>query len=259
MRGNVFEFARVVVAGIELPEPIVEIGSYLVPGERYPADLRPLLPGKQFIGCDAREGPGVDRVEDVHRLSFDDASVGTVFLLETLEHVRDPLRAMAEVHRVIRGGGIVVASSCMDTPVHEHPADYWRFPPQGFDLLLEKFTPRRVYVQGRPDFPHSLVGIGYRDGGTAAAGALERLEPLIRAISGTSTQEISPLLAPDPFRRLGEELREDEMALYPERMLHVAFDRILRRDEEIARLRAELARVDPTNEILARAAKSGGS
>lgn len=250
MRGNVYEFARVVIAALDLPEPIVEIGSYLVPGEMYPADLRPLLAGKSFVGCDAREGPGVDRVEDVHALSFGDATVGTVFLLETLEHVRDPLRAMAEVHRVLRPGGIVVASSCMDTPVHEHPADYWRFPPQGFDLLLERFTPRRVYVQGRPDFPHSLVGIGYRDGGTPAAGALERLEPLVRRVSGTLTHEISPLLAPDPFRALGEELGEDEVARYPERMLHVAFDRILRRDEEIARLRSELARVDPTNAAL---------
>jgi hypothetical protein len=139
----------------------------------------------------------------------------------------------------------------MDTPVHEHPADYWRFAPQGFDLLLASFTPRRVYVQGRPDFPHTLVGIGYKDGGTAAAAALERLDPAIRRVSGTLTHEISPLLAPDPFRPIGDELRDDEAALYPERMLHVAFDRILRRDAEIARLRAELARVDPGNELLA--------
>lgn len=250
MRGNIYELVRVVIAEIAVPEPVVEIGSYLVPNEMYPADLRPLLPGKEFLGCDAREGPGVDRVEDVHRLSFADESVGTVFMLETFEHVRDPLRAAAEVRRIVRPGGLIVFSSCMDTPVHEHPADYWRFPPQGFDLLLEGFDPRRVYVQGRPDYPHSLVGIGFKGESAAAQGALDRIDPLIRGIPGTLTHEISPRLAPDPFRPIGEELRPEEVGRYPERMLHVAFDRILHRDEKIRALRAELARLDPTNPLL---------
>jgi SAM-dependent methyltransferase len=250
MRGNIYELVRVVIAEIDVPEPVVEIGSYLVPNEMYPADLRPLLAGKSFLGCDAREGRGVDRVEDVHRLSFADESVGTVLMLETFEHVRDPLRAAAEVHRVVRPGGLVVFSSCMDTPVHEHPADYWRFPPQGFDLLLEGFDPRRVYVQGRPDYPHSLVGIGFKGASPGATEALQRIDPLVRRISGTLTHEISPRLAPDPFRALGEELRPEENARYPERMLHVAFDRILRRDEQVRALRAELARLDPTNPLL---------
>jgi SAM-dependent methyltransferase len=250
MRGNIFEFVRVLIGEIDVPEPVVEIGSFLVPNEMYPADLRPLLAGKSFLGCDFREGPGVDRVEDVHRLSFADASLGTVFMLETFEHVRDPLRAAAEVHRVVRPGGLVVFSSCMDTPVHEHPADYWRFPPQGFDLLLEGFDPRRVYVQGRPDYPHSLVGVGFKGDVSGARASLERLDPLVRRIPGTLTHEISPRLAPDPFRALGEELPPEENARYPERMLHVAFDRILHRDEKIRALRLELARLDPTNPLL---------
>src|SRR5690606_5295371 len=127
----------------------------------------------------------------------------------------------------------------------------WRFPPQGFDLLLRAFTPRRVWVQGRPDFPHTLVGVGARDGGADVAQSLERLDPLVRAIPGTSTHEISPLLAPAPFRALGEELRDEEAALYPERMLHVAFDRILRRDERIRQLRAALGELDPRHPLLA--------
>lgn len=240
MRGNIREFVRVVAETVEITEPIVEIGSFQVPGLLYDVDLRPFFPNKGYIGCDAREGPGVDKLEDVHHLSFADASVGTVLMLETLEHVENPLLAMAEIFRVLRPEGLVVISSSMDYPVHEYPADYWRFTPQGFELLLRSFSPRRVYVQGHPEFPHSLVGVGKKGGEREA---LDALDPVVTRIPGTLTQEISPRVGPDFFRPLGASLAEEEKKKYPEVMLHVAYDRILQRDEEIERLRTELCRL----------------
>ncbi|MGH7960246.1 MAG: hypothetical protein ACRERD_00275, partial [Candidatus Binatia bacterium] len=127
-----------------------------------------------------------------------------------------------------------------DYPVHEYPSDYWRFTPQGFDLLLKAFSPRRVYVQGHPLFPHSLVGVGKKGGEDKTFRALD---PLVRQISGTLTQEISPRIGPDYFRLLGEDLKEEEKGKYPEEMLHVAYDRILQKEEEIERLQAELRRL----------------
>lgn len=236
MRGNVLEFVHVLARAIDLPAPILEVGSLQVPDQRYPADLRAEFAGKVFVGCDSRPGPGVDRVEDVHQLGFADASFGSILLLETLEHVADPLRAMREIHRVLAPGGYAIASSCMDFPVHEHPADYWRYPPGGFDLLFSEFTPRRVWLQGRPDFPHTVVAVGRKGGGSEA---LDELDQRIRSIRGSTAQEISPRLGFDPFRALGEPLADAEVALYPERMLHVALDRIHARDEEIARLSSE--------------------
>jgi len=237
MRGNVLELVRVIAAHVDLPEPIVEIGSYQVPDQPYPSDLRPFFAGKQFIGCDARQGPGVDRIEDVHALSFADGSVGTILMLETLEHVADPIRALQQVRRVLRPEGFAVLSSCMDTPVHDHPSDYWRFTPQGFDLLVKDLSPRRVFLQGHPLFPHTVAAIA-RKGGSAAA--LEPLDQAVPQIPGTLTQEVSPRIAPDPFRPLGATLSPEEEAKYPELMLHVAFDRILALKEEVAHLRAEL-------------------
>lgn len=240
MRGNIREFVRVAAETLEAPEPIVEIGALQVPGQMYSAELRPLFPGKQYIGCDEQEGPGVDQVEDVHNLSFANGSIGTVLMLETLEHVENPLRAMAEVARVLKSQGLAIISSCMDFPVHAYPEDYWRFAPQGFALLLKEFASRRVYIQGHPRFPHSLVGVGRKG---KQEEAFQALDVLVRHIPGTLTQEISPRIGPDPFRLLGEELQEEEKGKYPEVMLHVAYDRLLQRDEEIERLRAELHRI----------------
>jgi len=240
MRGNIREFVRVVAERIEIPEPVVEIGALQVEGSFYSVDLRPFFPRKSYIGCDARPGPGVDRVEDIHHLSFAERSVGTLLILETLEHVENPLQAMAEVSRVLKPAGLVVISSAMDFPVHEYPVDYWRFTPQGFELLLKAFSPRRVYLQGRPDIPHSVVGVGKRGGD---ATALDVLDGVVTQIPGTLTQEISPRIGPDFFRPLGATLSEEDKKKYPEAMLHVAFDRMLQKDEEIARLRSELQRL----------------
>jgi SAM-dependent methyltransferase len=246
MRGNIREFVRVVAETVEILEPVVEIGSLQLPeleGQVYATDLRPLFDGKSYIGCDTQEGPGVDRIEDVHHLSFANGSVGTVLMLETLEHVENPLLAMRETLRVLKPRGLAIISSVMDYPVHECPADYWRFTPQGFDLLLRSFAPRRVYVQGHPDFPHSLVGIGKKGGGSET---FDALDPVVTKIPGTLTQEISSRIGPDFFRLLGTSLAEEERKKYPEVMLHVAYDRILQRDEEIEQLRAELRRLTAT-------------
>ena len=141
MRENIRACVQAVAETLTIPQPIVEIGALQVEGRLYSADLRPLFAECDYTGCDIRPGPGVDRIEDVHQLSFAPATVGTVLMLETLEHVKNPIQALAEVFRVLRPGGLVVISSVMDFPVHEFPADYWRFAPQGFELLLERFAP----------------------------------------------------------------------------------------------------------------------
>ena len=107
--------------------------------EGQPNDLRPLFEGRDFIGTDFREGPGVDRVEDLRSLSFGDGEVGTALCLDTLEHCADPITACREMHRVVADGGVCAISSVMLFGIHGYPSDYWRFTPEGFRTLLEDF------------------------------------------------------------------------------------------------------------------------
>ncbi|MGH8986214.1 MAG: class I SAM-dependent methyltransferase [Acidimicrobiia bacterium] len=150
MRDGALRFARDIAENLPIAEPLVEVGARAAEGHEDIADLRPMFGADEHIGCDIQEGPGVDRIEDVHELSFADESVGTVICLETLEHVADPIRAMQEMHRVLRPGGVLAISSIMFFPIHEHPWDFWRFTPEGFERLLGAV---RELARPRPRLP----------------------------------------------------------------------------------------------------------
>jgi SAM-dependent methyltransferase len=162
MRGIVRNFVVDVVEALTIDEPVVEIGSRPAEGQEDQADIRPLFAGRRFIGCDIQPGIGVDQVEDIHGLSFEDSSVGAVFALDTVEHVADPLRGLGEIHRVLKPGGVVVITSHMFMPIHAHPWDYWRFTPEGFGLLLAPFQTRLVMANGWELMPDTVFGVGVK-------------------------------------------------------------------------------------------------
>jgi len=162
MRENIRNLIEISAKEFDLMEPIVEIGSFQVPGQEELANLRPIFPGKQFIGCDMRHGNGVDRIENVECLSFENESIGTILIMDTLEHVENCFNALDEIYRVLKKDGVVIMSSVMDFPIHDYPSDYWRFTPEAFKLLLKKFPIKIIGVQGNPEHPHTVYGIGLK-------------------------------------------------------------------------------------------------
>ncbi len=142
---------------------IIEIGSYLVEGQDQLANLRNIFPDNEFIGCDMRKGRGVDRIEDIEQMTFEDDVADLVLSLDTLEHVKHPHKACNELYRITKPCGYCIISSVMDFMIHSHPYDYWRFTPYAFQLLLEQFQSREVFYIGNPVCPAAVVGIGKKD------------------------------------------------------------------------------------------------
>jgi len=166
------ELVEIVAETLPISQPIFEFGSFLVPAQRNIADLRPLFPNRKYVGCDMREGPGVDRVLDLHDIALPSESVGTVLLFDTLEHVEFPHRALEEVFRILQPNGLVAMSSVMDFPIHNYPQDYWRFTPEAFRSLLRRFPQSLVDSAGPATFPHTIVGLGFK-------GSSLSLEPFV--------------------------------------------------------------------------------
>jgi 2-polyprenyl-3-methyl-5-hydroxy-6-metoxy-1,4-benzoquinol methylase len=103
----------------------------LVPGKRvldagcgtaYGSNILARAGADEVVGVDI-DGPTIERasesvedvvalaVEDVHQMSFADASFEIVVFLEVLEHVEKPLAALDELARVLAPAGVLVVSS----------------------------------------------------------------------------------------------------------------------------------------------------
>jgi SAM-dependent methyltransferase len=147
---------------LPINDPIVEFGSRPAEGQSEISYLRGLFPGHEYIGCDIQPGENVDRIEDLHALTFEDNSVGTVISVETLEHVEDPIRAVEEMHRVLKPGGVCVLTSVMFFPIHAHPWDFWRFTPEGFARVLKPFETSLSFGFGFEELPEGVHGVGIK-------------------------------------------------------------------------------------------------
>jgi hypothetical protein len=177
MRPLVKDLVRTVGSALDVFEPVYEFGALQTEGQEGFADLRPCLPGKQFVGVDYRSGPGVDVVLDLHALDLADESCGTALCIDTFEHVEKPWLAVGELHRVLADPGLLICTSVMDFPIHAHPADYWRFTPEAFRSLLAPFDFAVVAGVGRENFPHTVAGVALRD--SAHTQPRERLQDVV--------------------------------------------------------------------------------
>ncbi len=162
MRQVIKDFVRIVSETLPIIEPIYEFGSLQVPGQEGFADLRPFFQGKEYVGCDILEGPGVDQILDIHSIALPSEWVGTVIVVDTLEHVEFFREAMKEVYRILKPNGMVVISSVMNFPIHNYPHDYWRFTPEGFRSILKNFPTSFIDFVCEETFPHTIIGIGFK-------------------------------------------------------------------------------------------------
>ena len=160
MRKPIKQFVKFCAGNLPLVEPIYEFGSFQAPKQTGFADLRPLFSGKKYVGADMRLGPGVDVILNLQHIELPSQSVGTVLMLDTLEHVEFPHKAIKEIYRILTPNGILIMSSVMYFPIHDYPGDYWRFTPQAFKSLLKPFALSFVDFSGEKSFPHTVVGIG---------------------------------------------------------------------------------------------------
>lgn len=102
---------------------------------------RRVVPG--VVAVDYFAVPGTDVMSDIHALAFADESVDAVICTGTLEHVRDPLRALEEIARVLKPDGLVHIEVPFMQPYHADPVDYWRWTLPGLRL----FATERGFVE----------------------------------------------------------------------------------------------------------------
>jgi ubiquinone/menaquinone biosynthesis C-methylase UbiE len=97
-----------------------------------------------------------DIVADICDLNmFQEHSCDIVVMLEVLEHVKEPQRALDEIRRVLKPGGTLILSVPFIFPIHDEPYDFYRYTKYGLQYLLRDY--RDISMRERNDYIHALI------------------------------------------------------------------------------------------------------
>lgn len=129
------EHVRNAAAGLT-GDLVVDLGCGQQPYREYFAGF------VRYLGLDRPGMPDTGEVVDVFAdaadLPLTSSIADAVICTEVMEHVPDPRRMLADVHRVLRPGGALVLSVPFTWHIHDEPYDYWRFTEYGLHRILEE-------------------------------------------------------------------------------------------------------------------------
>ena len=96
--------------------------------------------GKNWVSVDLYDkSPLIDFNYDIRSLGFADETFDGIVCNAILEHVDDPVKSTAEMHRVLRPGGRIWVEVPLNQPYHPSPEDYWRVTPEGLRIWMRQF------------------------------------------------------------------------------------------------------------------------
>jgi len=149
MRDKVIDFVKTKIESLTWEEPIWEFCS------GWDASVRKLFEGKDYHTLDLYQWGDVEVVTDVKNIPLEDNSVGLALLLEALEHIDEPKKAIDEIFRVLKPNGlfIVTTHTCWEIHGTDQYKDYWRFMPDGLSYLLASFRDVEIILDGPTNQP----------------------------------------------------------------------------------------------------------
>jgi len=105
---------------------------------------------KNFINLDCYPYENVDVVCDACNLPFPSNSVDAIINIAILEHVNKPEKAISEMHRILKVGGIIYTIVPFIQGFHASPHDYYRWTLPGVKMLHGEFEECESGVRGGP-------------------------------------------------------------------------------------------------------------
>jgi SAM-dependent methyltransferase len=90
------------------------------------------------VGDRAWDYTRLDAIADLTALPFRAATFDAALLIVTIEHLRDPGCALAELGRTLASDGKLLIAAPHEWETHQAPYDYFRYTRYGLAYLLEK-------------------------------------------------------------------------------------------------------------------------
>ena len=121
---------------------------------------------------------------DLHDVDWPAASFDTIIATEVLEHLHDPQRAIDEMHRLLKPGGVCLLSTRFLYPYHADPQDYYRFTQDALTHLFRAFS----HVTIRPHGNRLQAVWQLIESSKRTLGLLSWLNPLVARINRKKTK-----------------------------------------------------------------------
>jgi SAM-dependent methyltransferase len=99
------------------------------------------------VGDAAWDYGKLDAIADLTALPFRDGSFEACINIVTLEHVREPACALAEMGRILAPGGRLLLIVPHEWEVHQAPHDFYRYTRHGVAYLLDKAGFREYEIE----------------------------------------------------------------------------------------------------------------
>jgi SAM-dependent methyltransferase len=106
--------------------------------------------GADIKNIDILPFPGVDVVSSLESLPFTEGNISRIVCDNVLEHVEDPYKAVAEIHRVLQPNGLLYVALPFLYPFHNSPNDFRRWTDEGIKRMLQQFEIVRLGVRAGP-------------------------------------------------------------------------------------------------------------
>lgn len=143
-----FSFVDESIRAVAQTSPVLDLGTFF----GFRKQLRKyegLFDDTAYVAMDYKVDPSHGRYTpdvdgDIQELPFRDGCAGGVICKDVLEHVPEPQKAVREMHRVLKPGGLLFVSIPFIHPYHgsnsEKNRDYYRFTTDAVEWMFRDFS-----------------------------------------------------------------------------------------------------------------------
>jgi SAM-dependent methyltransferase len=199
-RASIYRFVAEQARLLPPDTRVLDIGA----GE---APYRELFLEQRYVTLDRADTPHSGEVDihgDADSIPVGDDSFDVVVCTQVLEHVPQPSAALREFRRVLRSGGVLIATVPFVWEEHETPYDYYRYTRYGIKHLAQSAGFSDVVVKPRTDcfttLAQLLLNVGWAMG-SAPDGmdpmrlkARETLEEMAQAVVTLAPLDVEMIL-----------------------------------------------------------------
>jgi SAM-dependent methyltransferase len=144
LRGHILHFEVEIDSAVSAFAAQLAAGARILDAGAGEGQYAPCFSKQRYCGVDLAVGDAgwnyskLDALADLAALPFRDAVFDAAVHLVTIEHLREPALALAEMARTLKPGGRLLVAAPLEWEVHQAPHDYFRYTRYGLAYLMER-------------------------------------------------------------------------------------------------------------------------